>query len=172
MEIRPVDVDTIEEMGELNGSSVKLIRTKGGFWISLGRSKRGGADEPLAAGSHPAIVRYTVEKKHPDFRPVMAKSALSDEPHVVECTSHFLGEKEIAKGYDIFVLQKSSRVDICLTRHGVEQLRVVGEVEGENLVVRGAKARAELPNVKQAIARTALGKAASVGAKRVKFEVK
>lgn len=61
MNITPNEISEIEEIGTMNGLPVKLLTTKGGFRIAVGRNQGKQVDEALAAGSHPAIVKYNLE---------------------------------------------------------------------------------------------------------------
>ena len=87
MQLTPNEIDSVEDAGLLNGSKVKLIKTKGGFWIAVGRPQGKLQEEALAAGSHPAIVRYNLERQHPTFQPSMQKSELMGLEPLVESHS-------------------------------------------------------------------------------------
>jgi hypothetical protein len=81
--LKPQEIEKIEEIGTLDGAPVKMIKTIGGFWVAAGRPKGKNQDEALAAGSHPAIVKYNVEKQYAlRFTPMLAKSEALPEPVV------------------------------------------------------------------------------------------
>ena len=143
MQIKPEDIDKIEEAGTLNGNTVKLIRTTGGFWICVGKKKNSNADEALAAGSHPAIVKFNMEKQFPEFQPVMMKS----EDHLdstVEKHSHFLSDDLRKSGHDIFSIQTGNEVEFHVTKHNAQVALVTGFVDGEHLTIETLKIPKEL----------------------------
>src|SRR5258706_429515 len=101
MKLTPNEIDSIEDAGMLDGAAVKLLRTKGGFWMAVGRPRGKFRDEALAAGSHPAIVRYNLERQFPGFQPAMMKSELASDPSKVERHSHFLSDSLRKSGHDL-----------------------------------------------------------------------
>ena len=122
MEIRPNEVESIEDIGELNGHPVRMARLHGGLCVAIGRNS--GADEALAAGSHPAIVRYNVEKNFRGFQPSMMKSE-ADQFEIREHT-HALGA---GSPYGLYSLKKNNEIDFVLTKSGVEKLRYTATIE-------------------------------------------
>ena len=134
MQITAKEIDKIEEAGMLNGKPVKLIRTRGGFWICVGKRKHSSSEEALAAGSHPAIVKYNMEKQFPEFEPHMMKSESGIEP-LVEKHSHFLSDDLRKGGYDIFSIQHGIDVEFQITKHNSEVASVTGLIDGDNLYI-------------------------------------
>lgn len=134
MQITPGEIDKIEECGEMNGRKVSLIRTKGGFWIATGKKKGAHSEEALAAGSHPAIVKYNLEKQYPDYHPEMLKSEGFIEP-IVDKHSHFLSEDLRKSGHDIFSIQNGSDVEFQITRHNSTIAKVDAVVEDASLII-------------------------------------
>jgi len=108
MNLRPEDIDTIEEAGMLDGQPVKLCRTKGGFWMAIVRGK------VVSGGSHPAIVKHTISKMFPSFQPVMCKSEKFGSDAVVDRHSHFLTEDLRKSGHDIYSIQNGLDVEFLL----------------------------------------------------------
>lgn len=119
MNITPNEVDTIEDAGILDGSPVKLLRTKGGFWMAIGKPRGKYKDEAIAAGSHPAIVRYQLEKQYPTFQPAMMKSELANDLTKVEKHSHFLSDSLRKSGHDIFSIQHHDKIEFQVTKQNV-----------------------------------------------------
>jgi hypothetical protein len=115
MQITANEIDRVEEVGQLHGNSVKMIKTKGGFWIALGRKKGKISEEALSAGSHPAIVKYHLEKQFPEYQPNMMKSEGQANPIVVS-HSHFLADNLRKSGYDIFSIQTGPSVEFHITK--------------------------------------------------------
>lgn len=120
MEITANEIDSIEDAGMLDGSPVKLLRTKGGFWMAVGKPRGKFRDEALAAGSHPAIVRYNLEKAHPGFQPAMMKSELLSDNVKVEKHSHFLSDSLRKSGHDIYSVESGSRIEFQVTKQNLK----------------------------------------------------
>jgi hypothetical protein len=136
MNITPNEIHSIEEAGSLDNSPVKMIRTKGGFWIAVGKPKGKIRDEALAAGSHPAIVRFNLEKTHPAFQPNMMKSEFFSDGAVVEKHSHFLSEELRKSGHDIYSVQEGDSVNFHITKHDAKVASVTGMIENEYLIIK------------------------------------
>lgn len=134
MQITPDDIDRIEEAGTINGKAVKLVRTRGGFWMALGKRKGSYSDEALAAGSHPAIVKYQLEKQYPEFQPVMMKSEGYIEP-LVKSHSHFLSDDLRKSGHDIYSIQTGDSVEFQITKHNSMLATVSGNISASTLTL-------------------------------------
>lgn len=135
MQIKPNEISSVEESGMLNGSPCKLIRTKGGFWIMVGRKKKNSSEEALAAGSHPAIVKYNMEKQFSDFQPSLMKSEGFVEP-IVEKHSHFLSEDLRKSGHDIFSIQTGPLVEFQITKQNAHVAIVNGNLDEDHLLIQ------------------------------------
>lgn len=134
MQIKPEEISSVEESGMLNGSPCKLVRTKGGFWIMIGRKKKNSSEEALAAGSHPAIVKYNMEKQFSDFQPSLMKSEGFVEP-IVEKHSHFLSEDLRKSGHDIFSIQNGQSVEFQITKHNASIASINGNLDKDHLLL-------------------------------------
>jgi hypothetical protein len=135
MNITPNEIHSIEDAGNLDGSSVKMIRTKGGFWIAVGKPKGKFRDEALAAGSHPAIVKFNLEKQYPAFQPNLMKSEAQMDNAVVEKHSHFLSEELRKSGHDIYSVQEGELVNFHITKHNAKIANVNGIVDKDFLII-------------------------------------
>lgn len=165
MQITPNEIDSIEDTGTLNGSPVKMIRTKGGFFIAVGRG-RGTQDEALAAGSHPAIVKYNLEKQYPGFQASMMKSeGMMDA--TVDKHSHHLTDELRKSGHDIYSVQTPVGIEFHLTKQNVTIKKVQGTIDGGALVVKGTNVG---PEFSKSIASAAIEKATSCGAQKIRIE--
>lgn len=112
LNLKPEDIDTIEEAGMLDGQPIKLCRTKGGLWLAA------GSKGMLTAGSHPAIVKHQLTRMFPKFQPSMCKSEnFSDS--LVEKHSHFLSDDLRKSGHDLFSIQDGSEIEFQITKHNI-----------------------------------------------------
>jgi hypothetical protein len=128
LSLQPSDIDTVEEAGVLDGQTVKLLRTKGGFWLSVHNGK------VIAGGSHPAIVKHSISKMFPTFQPVMCKSeAFSDA--VVEQHSHFLSDDLRKSGHDIYSIQTGMNIEFQITKNNLKVASVTGSVQDDSLYI-------------------------------------
>ena len=131
--IRPEEIDYIEEIGELNNSPVQLIRTKGGFWVAAGKANFAGKDEALSAGSHPAIVKFNLQKKFGNkYQEVMNKSESTLQPFVIDGTHH-LNKKLYNLGYSLHSVIAGPEISVILSRQNNEIARVEGLVKTESI---------------------------------------
>jgi hypothetical protein len=115
MNITPNEVAEIEEIGTLNGNSVKMVKLRGGFHLAVGRKRGSVSEEALGAGSHPAIVKYNLEKQYPEYQPKMMKSEGYVEP-IVESHSHFLADDLRKSGHEIYSIQTGTDVEFQITK--------------------------------------------------------
>jgi len=134
MQLTPNEIDRVEEAGTLDNHPVKMIRTKGGFWIAIGKKRNRNSEEALAAGSHPAIVKYNLEKQFSGFQPAMTKSEHGIEPLVAK-HSHFLGEELRKSGHDIFSIQAGNAVEFQITKYNTTVASVNGFIDNDNLSI-------------------------------------
>jgi hypothetical protein len=136
MNITPNEIHSIEDAGMLDNSPVRLIRTKGGFWVAVGKPKGKHREEAIAAGSHPAIVKFDLEKRFPNFQASMMKSEYYSDTSVVEKHSHFLNEELRNSGHDIYSIQDGSDIDFHITKHNSKIASVNGTLEEEFLLIK------------------------------------
>ncbi len=134
IEIKPSEIDSVDSIGDLAGEQVKLVKTKGGLYIAVGRPRGKKKEEVIAAGSHPAIVRYNIEKSFAEFQPAMMKSEAGEESLVAGMTD-LLPSKMRNDGYDLYVIKKSNEVDFVLTKSQIEILKYQGHLVDSDLVV-------------------------------------
>lgn len=134
MNITPQEIDTIEEAGMLDNQPVKLLRTKGGYWIAIGQPKGKLRSEALGAGSHPAIVKFNIEKQYPGFQPIMMKSE-DGQRETVEQHSHFLSEDLRKSGHDIYSVQNGPSIDFHVTKHNMKVSTINGNLVEDSLVL-------------------------------------
>lgn len=136
MQITPNEIDSVEDCGMLNQAPVKLLRTKGGFWIAIGRSKVGKSEEALSAGSHPAIVKYNLERAFPEFQPAMMKSELFSDSTKVEKHSHFLSDTLRKSGHDVYSVHSGEKIEFHVTKHNAKVSSVTGTLEKGAIVIK------------------------------------
>jgi len=169
MKIAPNEIESIEDVGMMNGAPVKLLRTKGGFHIAVGRQNGKQIDEALAAGSHPAIVKYNLEKQYTAFQPALMKSEVSLNPAVVTKHSHFLSDDLKKSGHDVYSVQSGTNIEFQITKHDVKVGSVQTTLEKDALVVNSMNVSKEFSH---ALAGATTEKALSCGAAKVKIQGK
>jgi hypothetical protein len=169
MQITPNEIESIEEAGMMNQAPVKLIRTKGGFWIAVGRLKGKNTEEAIGAGSHPAIVKFNLEKQYPDFQPAMMKSEYFSDNEVVERHSHFLSDALRKSGHDIYSVQNGTDIKFHITKHNLEVSSVKANLVEDSLVINELKMGKEFA---RAMAGAATEKALAIKAKKIKVGAK
>lgn len=164
MQITPEEIDSIEEAGTLDNNPVKLIRTKGGYYIAVGQPKGKSRSEALGAGSHPAIVKFNIEKQYPNFQPTMMKSE-SHQAETVEQHSHFLSEDLRKSGHDIYSVQSGPSINFHVTKHNMKVSTINGNIVEDSLVLNKL-------NIDKQFARALAGatteKALASGASKIK----
>lgn len=169
MQLTPNEIDTIEDAGMLDNTMVKLIRTKGGFWIAVGRPKGKLQEEALAAGSHPAIVKFNLERQHPGFQPSMMKSELLSENVKVERHSHFLSDILRKSGHDLYSIQNGPQIEFQITKHNAKVSSVIGTLENDVLVFKDLEVDKQFT---RALAGATSEKVLSCGAQKIRIEGK
>lgn len=134
MEIKPSEVESVKVIGQLFGDDVKLIKTIGGFYCAVGKKSRSKKSvEPLAAGSHSALVSHQIEKEFKsEYKPVIMKSEHSSEPKVEEFTKK-LPQELVDKGYQVYTLTKNEKVNFIATKLGAEVVNLGANVTSEGL---------------------------------------
>lgn len=169
MNITPNEIESIEDVGMMNGAPVKLLRTKGGFHIAVGRANGKMVDEALAAGSHPAIVKYNLEKQYTSFQPAMMKSEVSLNPAVVTKHSHYLSDDLKKSGHDVYSIQSGTNIEFQITKHDVKIGTVQATLEKDAIVVNNMNVSKEFSH---ALAGATTEKALSCGAAKVRIQGK
>lgn len=169
MQLTPNEISEIEEAGMLDGSPVKMIRTKGGFYICVGRPRGKLQEEALAAGSHPAIVKYNLERQHPGFQPAMMKSELMSENSKVEKHSHFLSDALRKSGHDVYSIQTGNQIEFQVTKQNSQVASVVGSLDKNVLVFKKMDLDKQFA---RALAGATSEKALSCGAQKIRIEGK
>lgn len=131
--IKPEEIDFIEEIGDINGQPVKLIRVVGGFFAASGKAPNENRDSVLAAGSHSAIVKFELQKKYgKNFREHLQKSESKIEPVVFEKTN-YLKNDLVKKGYSLYSVVTGSDVSVILSQYGNEVLKQDGLIKSESI---------------------------------------
>lgn len=123
VELKPSEIDSVENMGEIDGNGVNLVRTVGGLYLAVGKKKKTDpSQEVLGFGSHPAIVRYNVQKSISSFRPAMMKSEGEVESEIYQF-SPLLGSSLVEKGFDLYTIKKSEDYEFVITKNQMEILK-------------------------------------------------
>lgn len=165
MNIKAEEISSVEEAGTLNKHPVKMLRTKGGFWIAVGKGKD-KKEEALAAGSHPAIVKYNLEKQYPGFEPALMKSELYNDSAVVEKHSHFLSDELRKSGHDVYSVQEGNGIEFHVTKLNAHVASTKGELKDGVLVFPELSIPKEFA---RAVAGAATEKAVSCNAPKIRL---
>lgn len=170
MKITPNEIESIEDIGMMHGKVVKILRTKGGFHIAVGTPQGKMQEEALAAGSHPAIVKYNLEKQYAAFQPTLMKSELTSNTSLVTKHSHYLSEDLRKSGHDVWAVQTGQNIEFQITKHDVKVGSVVGVLRDDSIMMRhDMKVPQEFSH---ALAGAAAEKALSCGASKVRIQGK
>lgn len=141
MKLTEKDIASIEPFGELNGKEVKLLKTKGGFHIVMGMRPGSHSEECLAAGSHPGICRFSMQKQFKkSYAPAMMKSALYNDAAVVESHSHFLSDDLRKSGHEIHSIHSGDQISFHISKCGIKVADVDTYIQGDILVFPSLKA--------------------------------
>lgn len=163
------EIEHIEDAGMLDKHPVKMIRTRGGFWIAIGKPKGKYKEEALAAGSHPAVVKFNLEKQYPDFQPALMKSEGMTDTSIVDEHSHWLSEDLRKSGHGIYSIQDGSKVEFHITKNNAKVASVMSHFERDLIVIDGVTAPQEF---RRALAGATAEKAMSCNASKVKIQGK
>ena len=166
MNITPNEIAQVEEIGSLDSSPVKMIKTKGGFWIAVGKPRGKLKEEAIAAGSHPAIVKYNMEKQHPEFQPSLMKSEMYNDGANVDKHSHFLSDDLRKSGHDIYSVQEGHKIEFHVTKHNVRVQEVGATLVGGEMKINEIKMGKEFA---RAMAGAVTEKATAVKASSIKI---
>ena len=170
MQITQNEISAIEEAGDLDGLPVKMIKTKGGFYIAVGTPRGKMREEALAAGSHPAIVKYNLSKQYPAFRESMMKSeTMIGNEGLVDKHSHFLSDDLRKAGHEVYSVTNGPEVVFHVTQHGRKVGQARGHKQDSGFVVTELEAN---DLFSRALAGAAVEMAMSVGARTMKLDVK
>jgi hypothetical protein len=141
MNIKPSEIESVEQIGVLDGSPVRMLRTTGGYYIAMGKPKSKKQEEALGSGSHAAIVKYNIEKQFSSFQPTLAKSEALSGTQCVTGYSELLPQPMRSRGYEMFSLQKGGEIDYVLTRHGYEAHKYTASLTADAIRIEKAKSR-------------------------------
>lgn len=165
MKISANEIASTELLGMLDGQEIKLVRTKGGLNLAIGRDRK-GVESVLAAASHPAILSYNMEKNHPSFHSALLKGERA-EPSTADKHSHFLTDDLRKSGHDIYSIQDGSSIEFYVTQHDLKIGSVKGEIGKDDLQLKSYDP--SLRSFKDSLASAVSEKALSCGIKKVKM---
>src|ERR1035438_2674233 len=160
------EIDTIDDLGMLDKHPVKMIRTRGGFYIAIGKPKGKYKEEALAAGSHPAIVKFNLAKQYPDYQPSLMKSEAMMDTAIVDEHSHWLSDDLRKSGHDIYSIQDGSRIEFHVTQNQNKIASVTGHLERDSIVIDSLAAPSQFS---RALAGATAEKAVSCNAAKIKI---
>ena len=135
MELKPSEIIEVDSLGVLDGEDVKIVKTVGGLYIAVGKPRGKKQEEVLAAGSHPAIVRFNVEKAYTTFQPSLMKSEMMGETEEVVEFTDFLPQDMINKNYDLYALKKNEEFDFVLTKDKIQILSYASSFSDDSMII-------------------------------------
>jgi hypothetical protein len=116
--IKPEEIKSIQDVGEVDKKKVKLIKTLGGLNV-VSLEDEAGNHNPIFGSSHQAIALYNLNKKYGKaFIPYMTKNEENKEE--VFDYSNKLNEALRKKGYDLFLIKNETSLKIVLNHHNLE----------------------------------------------------
>jgi hypothetical protein len=182
--IKPSEIKSVEDIGFMDNSPVKMVRTIGGLFVATGKLAGRKEEEALAAGSHPGIVKHNIEKMYgAKYQPTLAKSEGAIEEPVTEHTSQ-LDSSLSNKGYSLHSVQSNNQIDFVVSNRGIEVLKHTALIKAETFEFQQPEpksyARSEellKNNVTKSIILAAIDKAnelgkTSISCKNVIYKVK
>lgn len=152
--IKDSEIDSIEEIGRLSGRPVKLIRTLGGFYIAIGSPN--GREEALAAGSHPAIVKFNLKKKYSNIHFSFHKSEHKPEPTIKDYTN-LLPKPLVNKGFSFYSVSDLSKTEFYLNKYCHELLKMSVQGTSVNSLVNGNIDKKTIEIIKDIVKKEILG---------------
>jgi hypothetical protein len=144
MDVKPSEIEEVKVIGNIEGKPVKLIKTAGGFWMAIGAPRGKAKEEALAAGSHPAIVKYNVQKQHSDYQPVLEKSETEPETDVTGL-SELLPKTSRDQGFDLYSLKKGNEINYVVTKFGSEAIAFRATIVDDAVVMAKANKPSQEP---------------------------
>jgi len=133
--IDPAEVSEVSTIGELNGEEVKLVKLRGGFYIGI-KAGRDGNNDPLAAGSHPAIVKYSIEKKFSGaYHPNMMKSEAFNESKIIPLSNN-LNPEMWDKGFRMNMAKDEGSITLSLALKNIEVAKFEVVHKGETVSLK------------------------------------
>lgn len=151
--VDPKDVDFCEVVGQLNGNEVKMLKTKGGFHLFVGKPTGSKKEVVLAGTSHKAIGLYKLKKEHNGFQPSLQKSEDTLLPKVQEIKNN--------SKYDLYSLENNGYKAICAYNCGVEVMSVLLKKEEDSYYTHSINAELakKLPQQEKDLLASILAKA-------------
>lgn len=131
MNIEASEIKSIDIIGHLYQDDVKMIITKGGLHVFVGkRTPYSKKMEALSASSHPALGLHAIEKTYQGlFQPVLMKSE-DGQPvikPIVNDYTKYLPTNLKNNGIEVYEIKKSNEVDVVIYKCGL----VLGEYNAE-----------------------------------------
>jgi hypothetical protein len=111
------DVDSCEVVGKLNGEDVKLLKTKGGFHLFIGKKSNREKEVVLTGTSHKAIGMYKLQKEFNGFQPLLKKSEMDVLPRVNEIPND--------SKYRLYEMESNGYKAISACHCGIEVMAVL-----------------------------------------------
>jgi hypothetical protein len=133
MELIPSEIANIEEIGNLDGSPVKRIKTRGGLTLLAGNPKGKGLTI-LGCGSHQAIAMHQAKKAYPSMIANLMKSEHETEETVTDISS-FLPKNLYKNGFSLHSIKSDNEIVYSLSKFNKEIGKAKAELIEDSLVL-------------------------------------
>ncbi|MDD5650666.1 MAG: ferritin-like domain-containing protein [Candidatus Nanoarchaeia archaeon] len=155
MEIKADEVEEVKIIGHLNGSDVKMLKTFGGFYVGIGKKNKNSKNpEALAAGSHPALINFQLEREFKNnFEPILCKNEHERLPKI-ENKNNNLSKSSLDKGLELFILSKDNEIDFIVNKFGFKVGEYKTEIKDNSLVLKKSEFNKEIFKVNSELAKS------------------
>lgn len=150
--VDPKDVESCEVVGKLHGDDVKLLKTKGGFHLFIGKKSARDKEVVLTGTSHKAIGMYKLKKEFNGFQPLLQKSEMDKLPAVREIPND--------TKYSVYELENNGFKAITACQCGLEVMTVLLKKEDDGYATHSINAdlAKKLPKEERALLATLMAK--------------
>lgn len=133
--IQPNEIENIEEIGQLQGNPIKLVKTIGGLFIATGKLPGRQNQEILASGSHKGIVKYSLEKKFAGTATFQLQKNMAAEAPIKDYTEK-LPELMQKNGYELLTSRGATGLVAFLNKDGMDVSQYVALQKGEEFFLQ------------------------------------
>lgn len=133
--VQPKEIESIEEVGQIQGLPIKLVKLIGGLFLATGRAPGQAQESVLASGSHKGIVKFSLEKKfagNAQFQ--LAKNIQAEAP--IRDYTNTLPELMQKHGYELLTSRGGSGIVAFLNKNGLDVSQYVALQKGDEFYLQ------------------------------------